>query len=112
MPGPGSYWIGKEEQKEVLDVLASGHLSRYGDLQDPKFSRKVYLLEQEFARYLDTPYALATSSGTSALMCCLLAVGLKPGDEVIVPAYTFVATYSAAIFLGLVPILAEIELPV
>jgi dTDP-4-amino-4,6-dideoxygalactose transaminase len=67
------------------------------------------LLEREFARYLDTPYALATSSGTSALMCCLLAVGLKPGDEVIVPAYTFVASYSALIFLGLVPVLAEID---
>jgi dTDP-4-amino-4,6-dideoxygalactose transaminase len=109
MPGPGSYWIGKEERKEVLEVLASGHLFRYGDLNDPNFTRKVYLLEQEFARYVGTPYALATSSGTGALMCCLLAVGLKPGDEVIVPAYTFVATYSAAIFLGLVPVLAEID---
>ena len=109
MPGPGSYWINEEERRNVLEVLAGGHLSRYGDLNDPKFTAKVYALEKEFAEYVGTPYAVATSSGTSALMCSLLAVGLKPGDEVIVPTYTFVATYSAAIFLGLVPVLAEID---
>ena len=42
-------------------------------------------------------------------MCSLVAAGLRPGDEVIVPTYTFVASYSAAIFLGLVPILCEID---
>jgi dTDP-4-amino-4,6-dideoxygalactose transaminase len=101
--------LGEEEKKQVLDVLASGRLSRYGDLNDPKFTHKVFTLEEEFAKYVGVPYALATSSGTSALICCLLAVGLKPGDEVIVPAYTFVATYSAAAFLGLTPILCEID---
>jgi dTDP-4-amino-4,6-dideoxygalactose transaminase len=109
MSGPGSYWIGEEENREVLEVLASGYLSRYGDLDDPTFTRKVYTLEKEFADYLGVPFALATSSGTGALLCGMLAVGLKPGDEVIVPAYTFVATYSAAIFLGVVPVLAEID---
>jgi dTDP-4-amino-4,6-dideoxygalactose transaminase len=109
MSGPGSYWIGEEEKKQVLDVLDGGHLMRYGDLKDPKFKRKVFTLEEEFARYAGVPYALATSSGTSALLCSLLAVGLKPGDEIIVPAYTFVATYSAAAFLGLVPVLCEID---
>jgi dTDP-4-amino-4,6-dideoxygalactose transaminase len=109
MPGPGSYWIGDEERKQVLEVLAGGHLSRYGNLNDPKFTRQVFTLEQEFARYIGVPYGLATSSGTSALLCCLMAGGLKPGDEVIVPAYTFVASYSAAAFLGLVPVLCEID---
>jgi dTDP-4-amino-4,6-dideoxygalactose transaminase len=109
MAGPGSYWLGEEEKKQVLEVLASGHVSRYGDLDDPKFTRKVFTLEEEFAKYVGVPFALATSSGTSALMCCLLALGLKPGDEVIVPAYSFVAPYSAAVFLGLVPILCEVD---
>jgi dTDP-4-amino-4,6-dideoxygalactose transaminase len=109
MPGPGSYWIGEEEKREVLDVLEGGRLSRYGDLEDTRFRHKVYDLEKEFAAYLGVPHALATSSGTSALMCCLVALGLKPGDEVLVPAYTFVATYSAAIFLALVPVLCEID---
>ena len=73
------------------------------------FFKKVSKLETEFASYCGAKYALATSSGTSSLLVSLLALGLKPGDEVIVPAYTFVATYSACIFAGLVPVLAEID---
>jgi dTDP-4-amino-4,6-dideoxygalactose transaminase len=109
MAGPGLYRFGEEEKKHVMDVLNTGHLSRYGNLDDPKFTRKVFTLEEEFAKYIGVPHALATSSGSSALICCLLAVGLKPGDEVIVPAYTFVASYSAAAFLGLTPVLCEID---
>ncbi|MDD4872807.1 MAG: aminotransferase class I/II-fold pyridoxal phosphate-dependent enzyme, partial [Kiritimatiellae bacterium] len=109
MPGPGSYWLGEEERKEVLDVLESGYLSRYGDMKDPRFKHKVYTLEQEFAKYIGVPHALTTSSGTSALMISVLAMGIKPGDEIIVPAYTFVATYSAIIFARAVPVLCEID---
>ena len=109
MPGPGSYWIGDDERREVQDVLQSGHLSRYGEFDDPAFKHKVYSLEQEFAEYCGVSHALATSSGTGSIMTALLTLGLKPGDEVIVPAYTFVATYSAAIFAGLAPVLAEID---
>ena len=109
MSGPGSYWIGQEEVDEVMDVFASGHLSRYGDLNDPGFKRKVYTIDREFAEYCGSEYGLATSSGTGSLLISLLAMGLKPGDEVIVPAYTFVATYTAVIFAGLIPVLAEID---
>ncbi|MCD6308232.1 MAG: DegT/DnrJ/EryC1/StrS family aminotransferase [Candidatus Latescibacteria bacterium] len=109
MSGPGSYWIGEEEKREVLDVLESGYLFRYGDLNDPSFKRKVYTLEREFAAYCEVGHALATSSGTSALYVTLKAMGVGEGDEVIVPAYTFVATYSAVIFAGAVPVLAEID---
>ena len=65
MPGPGSYWIGEEEKKEVLEVLQSGHLSRYGDLSDPRFQHKVLSFEQEFAEYIGVRHAVATSSGTA-----------------------------------------------
>ena len=109
MPGPGSYLIGKEEIKEALEVLESGQLFRYGDLNDPAFKHKVYTLEKEFARYCGVSHALATSSGTSALMLPLLAIGAEPGDEVIVPAYTFVSSYTAIIFSGFTPVLAEID---
>ncbi len=109
MPGPGVYWFGKEEMDEALEVLQSGYLFRYGDESDPKFLKKVYTLEKQFAKYCGAGYALATSSGTSSLLVSAVALGLKPGDEVIVPAYTFVASYSALIFLGLVPVLAEID---
>lgn len=50
MPGPGFYWMGEEEKKEVLDVLASGYLFRYGQFSDPAFKAKTFTLEQEFAR--------------------------------------------------------------
>jgi dTDP-4-amino-4,6-dideoxygalactose transaminase len=109
MPGPGSYWIGDEEKKEVLEVLDGGRLSRYGDLGDPRFQRKVLRFEEEFAGYIGVHHAVATSSGTGALLLAYLACGLKPGDEVIIPTYGFVATYTAAIFAGLVPVPAEID---
>lgn len=109
MAGPGAYRLGDEEKKEILDVLESGYLFRYGSMDDPRFKKKVYTLEEEFARYCGLKHALATSSGTSALYVSLKAMGIGEGDEVIVPAYTFVATYSAVIFAGAVPVLAEID---
>ena len=109
MPGPGAYWFGNEEMEAVTEVMQGGYLFRYGDENDPKFFHKVSTLEKEFAMYCKADYALATSSGTSALLVSLIAMGLKPGDEIIVPAYTFVATYSSCIFAGLVPVLAEID---
>jgi dTDP-4-amino-4,6-dideoxygalactose transaminase len=109
MPGPGAYWFGKEEIEAAMEVLHSGYLFRYGDENDQKFLHKVSDLEKEFARYCDIYFALATSSGTSSLVASLLALGLNPGDEIIVPAYTFVASYSSVIFVGLVPVLAEID---
>jgi dTDP-4-amino-4,6-dideoxygalactose transaminase len=109
MPGPGAYLFGKEEMDAVIEVVKSGYLFRYGSETDPKFLHKVSTLEMEFARYCDTKFALATSSGTSSLIASLLALGLRPGDEIIVPAYTFVASYSSAIFAGIVPVLSEID---
>jgi dTDP-4-amino-4,6-dideoxygalactose transaminase len=109
MPGPGAYWIGKEELEEVVDVVRSGHLFRYGDLSDPQFRHKVLSFEDLFAEYLGVRRVLATNSGTSSLFIALHAMGLQPGDEVIVPTFGFAATYHAPIFAGLVPVLAEID---
>jgi dTDP-4-amino-4,6-dideoxygalactose transaminase len=109
MAGPGSQWIGKEEVDELLEVMSSGYLFRYGNLDDPGFKHKVYSFEQEFAAHCGLRHALATSSGTAALVCVLKATGIGEGDEVIVPAYTFIASYSAVIFAGGIPVLAEID---
>jgi dTDP-4-amino-4,6-dideoxygalactose transaminase len=109
MPGPGAYWFGKEEMEAVMEVMQSGYLFRYGSEDDPKFLHKVSTLEKEFARYSGSEFALATSSGTSSLLVSAIALGLQPGDEIIVPAYTFVASYSSMIFAGLVPVLTEID---
>jgi 8-amino-3,8-dideoxy-alpha-D-manno-octulosonate transaminase len=109
MPGPGAFLFGKEETEAAMEVLQKGYLFRYGSENDPGFLHKVYSLEKEFADYCRADYALATSSGTASLLASLKATGLKPGDEIIVPAYTFVASYSSCIFAGLVPVLAEID---
>lgn len=109
MAGPGAYWFGEEEMNAVVEVMKSGYLFRYGSEDDPKFLHKVSTLELEFSKYCRSNYVLATSSGTASLITAALALGLKPGDEIIVPAYTFVASYTSVIFAGLIPVLAEID---
>ena len=109
MPGPGAFLFGKEEENAAMEVLQNGYLFRYGSENDPGFLHKTYSLEKEFAKYCVAKYALATSSGTVSLLASVLALGLRPGDEIIIPAYTFVASYSACIFAGVVPVLAEID---
>lgn len=109
MAGPGAYWFGKEEMDAVMRVMQSSHLFRYGSETDPKFLHTVATLEKEFAKYCGAKFALATSSGTSSLVASVIALGLKPGDEIIVPAYTFVASYTSCIFAGIIPVLAEID---
>lgn len=109
MPGPGAFLYGKEEENAALEVLRNGYLFRYGSENDPGFMHKTYSLEKEFASYCGVNHALATSSGTVSLLASVLALGLKPGDEIIIPAYTFVASYSSCIFAGVVPVLAEID---
>jgi len=109
MPGPGSFLMGEEEKKEVLDVLESGYLFRYGSEDDPAFKRKVATLEKEFAKYIGVKHSIAVSSGTSALLICLAALGIGPGDEVIVPGYTFIASISSIIYARAIPVFVEID---
>lgn len=109
MPGPGAYWIGEEEKREVIDVLESGHLNRYGELDDPNFRQKVLTFEKEFAQFCGAKYCVAVNGGTSTILIALKSIGIQPGDEIIIPTYTFIASYGAALFLGAVPVLAEID---
>jgi dTDP-4-amino-4,6-dideoxygalactose transaminase len=109
MPGPGMDIIGNEERKALLEVIESGYLYRYGDLSDQKFKAMVWNLEKEFANYVGSKYTLAVNSGTSALLTALWALGIGPGDEVIVPGYTFIASITSIIFARAIPILAEVD---
>ena len=70
---------------------------------------EVTKLEEGLAKYLNVKYCLAFNSGTSALHAVLLAYGIGPGDEVIVPSFTFIATANAALFVGAKPVFADIE---
>jgi dTDP-4-amino-4,6-dideoxygalactose transaminase len=109
MPGPGMELIGEEEKKELLEVLESGYLFRYGSPDNPAFKAKVYKLEQEVAKWAGVPYAVAVNSGTSALLVALSGLGVGPGDEVICPGYTFIASMSSIIYARAVPVLAEVD---
>jgi len=109
MPGPGMELIGEEEKRELLEVLEAGYLFRYGSPDDPAFKAKVYKLEQEVARLVGVRHAVAVNSGTTALLVALAGLGVGPGDEVIVPGYTFIASMSSIIYARAIPILAEID---
>jgi dTDP-4-amino-4,6-dideoxygalactose transaminase len=108
MAGPGAELVGEEEIAEVLEVLRSGYLSRYGP-HDSGFPAKVRRVEEAIADYVGVGYALAVNSGTSAIWLGLCGLGIGPGDEVIVPGFTYVATISAVVFARAVPVLAEID---
>src|SRR5262249_35098292 len=107
LPGwPGGLLIGEAEKAQVLEVLESQSLYRhYG----PRPLRKVAELEQGFARAMEVRHALAVTSGTGALIVGLAALGIGPGDEVIVPTYTWVATINAVVMLGAVPVFVDID---
>ena len=92
--------IGEEELKEVVDSFRAEWLS---------MGPKVKKLEQAFSSFLDVPYAVAVSNGTVALDLALKAIGIGPGDEVIVPAMTYFATASAVSYQHAIPVFVDIE---
>jgi len=93
-------YVDDQIQKVVLNVLNSG---RYINGQNLKS------FEEEFADLCSTKYAVGVSSGTSAILLSLMALGIGEGDEVIVPSHTFIATASPAKFLGATLVYADID---
>jgi dTDP-4-amino-4,6-dideoxygalactose transaminase len=89
----------------AVRVLAAGDLSRYSSRGPSRTAR----LERELANWFGAEYALAVNSGTSALICALVGAGIGPGDEVLVPAYTWVSTAAAALAVGAVPVVVEVD---
>jgi dTDP-4-amino-4,6-dideoxygalactose transaminase len=91
---------GERELAEVAEVLESGMLT---------MGPKVAAFEEELARACGVEHALAVTSGTAALHLAVLALGLRPGDEVLVPAYTFPATANVVALAGLRPVLVDVD---
>jgi perosamine synthetase len=89
------------ESKYVLDCLDSSWISSAG--------RYVGEFEERFARFCGVSHAVVTSNGTTALHLALVALGIGPGDEVIVPTLTYIATANAVTYCGATPVLAESE---
>ena len=96
------YLIGEEEIKAVAKVIRSGKMFRYAGGCCDRF-------EKRWEKKIGVPHAKLCNSGTSALIAGLVGVGVGPGSEVIVPAYTYMATAIAVLCAGAIPVVAEID---
>jgi len=106
---PGFELFGAEERKEVNDVLETGILMRYGFDSPRKGIYKSKELEVAITQTFGCTYAQLTSSGTAALTTAMVSLGIGAGDEVIMPAFTFVASFEAVLSVGAIPILVDID---
>src|SRR5690606_16131791 len=106
---PGFEIFGAEERKQVNDVLETGVLMRYGfdGMRNNHWKAKEF--ENAFAKRMGIEYCQLVSSGTAALTVALASAGIGSGDEVIMPTFTFVASFEAILALGAVPILVDID---
>jgi dTDP-4-amino-4,6-dideoxygalactose transaminase len=93
-------WLGEEEVAAVSEVLRSGWVA-----QGPKVKQ----FEEAFAPRMQSPYAVAVSSCTTALHLALHVAGLGPGDQVVVPSFSFIATTNAVRYVGAEPVFADVD---
>jgi len=101
----GPQEIGEEEIEAVTAVLRGKTLFRYADRENSVVAK----FEELFKEKTQARYALAVNSGTSALLSGLIGIGVSQGDEVLVPAYTYIATAAAVLAVGAFPVLVEID---
>ncbi len=106
---PGFELFGDEERKEVNDVLETGILMRYGFDGPRKGIWKAQELEKAVTQTFGCQYAQLTSSGTAALTTAMAALGVGAGHEVIMPAFTFVASFEAVLSVGAIPVLVDVD---
>lgn len=102
----GPQYFDQAEEQALQEVVESGSPFRYWGPGKP---RKVQQFEEAFARFMGTRFALGVTSGTAALDCAVAALGIGPGDEVILPAYTWWSDYTCVVHAGALPIFAEID---
>ncbi len=106
---PGFELWGDEERKEVNEVLETGILMRYGFDGLRKGVWKAKELESAICKRFGAGYAQLTSSGTSALTTAFAALGIGTGDEVIMPSFTFVASFESVLSVGAIPVMVDVD---
>jgi len=107
---PGFELIGKEEKQAVVQIFDDGGVlfaHGFDAIRNKRY--RVREFERKFADSIGAKYAQAVSSGTAALKACLVALGVKQGDEVITQAFTFIATIEAIVDVGAVPIIVNVD---
>ena len=102
----GPQFFDEREEQALLEVLESRSPFRYWGQGNPT---KVLHFEENFAEYMGTRFALGVTSGTAALDCAVTGLGIGPGDEVIVPAYTWWSDYTCVVHAGALPVFADID---
>jgi perosamine synthetase len=109
-PFPAYPVIGEDEKRAVMEVLDSGQLSTFSaSRQGFLGGRKIQAFEAAFAEYHGVSHAIAVNSATSGLHAAVAACGIGPGDEVIVPPYTFTATATAVLHHNAIPVFVDID---
>ena len=106
---PGFELFGDLERKELNDVLENGVLMRYGFDGMRNGHWKALEFERAFAKRMQVDHCQLVSSGTAALTVALASAGIGAGDEVIMPTFTFVASFESIMMLGAVPVLVDID---
>ena len=106
---PGFELFGEQEKKQVQEVLDTGVLMRYGFDGMRKGQWKALELEKALAKRMQVEHAQLLNSGTSALTVALASAGVGAGDEVIMPTFTFVASFESILAIGAVPILVDVD---
>src|SRR6188508_1711251 len=106
---PGYEFFGAEERKEVNDVMETGILMRYGFDGPRKGIWKAKELEAAIYETFGSKHAQLVSSGTAALTTAMAALGIGAGDEIIMPSFTFVASFEAVLSVGAIPVLVDID---
>lgn len=106
---PGTELFGREERQEVNDVLDTGVLFRYNHDQQRRGIWKAREFEAEVRTITGARYAHAVSNGSAAIAIAMASAGIGAGDEVICPPFTYIATIEAVLFIGAIPIFAEID---
>ena len=106
---PGFELFGEKEKAEVQEVLDTGVLMRYGFGPNRKGRWKARELETALERRMQVKHALLLSSGTAALTVGLASAGVGAGDEVILPTFTFVASFEAILAVGAIPVLVDVD---
>jgi 8-amino-3,8-dideoxy-alpha-D-manno-octulosonate transaminase len=102
----GPLYYDEKEQSQLSEVLQSRNPFRFANSLDKS---KVARFENEYAARMQTKYALAVTSGTAALHTAMAALEVGPGDEVIIPAWTWYSCYASVIQVGALPVFAEID---